>query len=404
MTTTRIAVICVLACACGRHLNPEYCVLHATDPDCLAADAMIPDGGPCSSSSDCKNPLPVCDTARGECVMCTPTENVCHNPTPICDMTDTCVPMQCDSQVVLPDGTCAMQDEVIYAQPGTDTGTACSIDMPCSLTEAFAHLSPRHIIHLADGTYPGPHTFDSQTVTATIFGLKASLQGGNPVVTVPAGSKIELDYVTILGGSGGLACDAGATVAVHGASIRNNQMDFGVTSACALTIDGASVFGNTSGAIHTTGGTFDIRNTAVFNNGSSNLRSSPVLLESGTGSFSFNTVTHNETKGGGGPPASGVECKVTVPAPGNIIVGNTGSAQTSGCTLTGSRTTGMATDVMWAAFPPATAADLHLTAGSPARNVAGLDCSTDPTDIDGEPRPMPAGPDHCDQGADEFKE
>jgi hypothetical protein len=239
-------------------------------------------------------------------------------------------------------------------------------------------------------------------VTAIVFGLKATLSGGTPVVTIPAGSKIDLDYVTITNGNGGVSCAAGATLGVHGASIRANQMDYGVTSACALTMDGASVFGNTSGAMDVTGGTFDIRNSALFNNGSGNLRSSPILLEGGTGSFAFNTVTKNVTKSGGGPPSSGLECKVAAPAPGNIIVDNTNNNNVAGnCTLTGSRTTGTGAQVMWVVFPPATAADLHLTAGSPAHNVAGLDCSMDPTDIDGEPRPMGG---LCDQGADEYKE
>jgi hypothetical protein len=402
MTTTRIAVICVLACACGRHLNPEFCATHPGNEDCVPVDGMTIDGGPCTTDMDCKNPLPVCDTAAGMCVMCTPTKNVCHNPTPVCDMTDMCVPPQCNSNVVLPDGTCADGANVIYVQPGGDTGGTCMQNDPCSLSEGLNHLSPRNIIHLADGSYPGPHTFDSQNVTAIVFGLHATLSGGTPVVTIPAGSKVDLDYVTVSNGNGGVSCATGATLGIHGASIRNNQMDYGVTSACALTIDAASVFGNTSGALDVTGGTFDVRNSALFNNGSSNLRSSPVLLDGGTGSFAFNTVTHNTTKSGGGPPASGVECNVGKPAPGNIVVGNTGSNQTAGnCSFATSRTSGTAAEVMWVGFPPATAADLHLTAGSPARNVAGLDCSMNPTDIDAEPRPMGG---LCDQGADEYKE
>jgi hypothetical protein len=46
MTTTRMAVICVLACACGRHLNPEFCATHPGNEDCVPTDGMIPDGGP----------------------------------------------------------------------------------------------------------------------------------------------------------------------------------------------------------------------------------------------------------------------------------------------------------------------------------------------------------------------
>lgn len=403
MTTTRIGLICVLACACGRHLNPEFCAAHMSDPDCVAADAMMIDGGPCAVDMDCQQPLPVCDTVAGKCVMCTPAKNVCHNPTPVCDMTDMCVPMECASNVVLPDGTCVDEARVIYVQPGAGD-TQCTQTDPCSLTAGLQHLSPRDIIHLGDGSYPGPHTFDTSMsgVTAIIFGLKATLSGGTPVVTIPTGSKVDLDYVTIASGNGGVSCAAGATLGVHGASIRNNQMDYGVTSACALTMDAASLFVNSSGGLHVTGGTFDIHNSALFNNGNGNLRSSPVLLDGGTGSFSFNTVTHNVTKSGGGPPASGVECNVGIPAPGNIVVGNTGNNQTAGnCSFSGSRTTGTGADVMWVVFPPATAADLHLTQASPAHNVAGLDCSTVPTDIDGEPRPMGG---LCDQGADEFKE
>jgi hypothetical protein len=240
-------------------------------------------------------------------------------------------------------------------------------------------------------------------VTAIVFGLHATLSGGTPVVTVPAGSKVDLDYVTVSNGNGGVSCAAGATLGIHGASIRNNQMDYGVTSACALTIDAASLFGNTSGALDVTGGTFDVRNSALFNNGSGGLRSTPVLLEGGTGKFSFNTVTHSVVKsGGGGAAASGVECRVGMPAPGNIIVENSGQSQTAGnCNFATSLTNVTAAQVMWVVFPPATAADLHLTAGSPARNVATVDCSMNPTDIDGEPRPMGG---LCDQGADEYKE
>jgi hypothetical protein len=172
-----------------------------------------------------------------------------------------------------------------------------------------------------------------------------------------------------------------------------------------LTIDAASMFSNSSGALHTTGGTFDVHNTMFFNNGSGNLQSSPVWLESGTGSFSFNTVTHNVVRGNGsGNFASGVECTNNLPIPGNIVVDNSGRAQTVNCNINNTRTGGTGQDVMFVVFPPMSAADLHLQPASPAINFPGLDCSTVKTDIDGEPRPMPAGPDHCDQGADEYKE
>jgi hypothetical protein len=402
MTMTRMVVMCVLACACGQHLNPEYCVLHPTDSDCNPIDAM-PDGGPCTSNADCHDPLPICDTARHECVMCTTAQNVCHNPTPVCDQNDMCQPMQCSSNVVLPDGTCANENDVIYVQPGGDTGTNCRQTTPCSLSEGLTVLSPRYIIHLADGTYPGPFSFNSTAVTAVFFGIRATLSGGTPVVSIPGGSKVDLDYVTIANGTnGGVSCAANATLGIHGASIRNNTGDVGIASACTLTMDAASVFANTSGGLQVTAGTFQIQNSAFFNNGDGNLRTSPQLLNGGTGVFAFNSVTHNTAKGGGGPPTTGVECNIGIKAQGNIVAGNSTSAQTAGnCDFTGSRTNGTGAEVMWLVFPPATAADLHLTAASPARNVPGLDCSGDPTDIDGEPRPMGG---LCDQGADEYKE
>src|SRR5262249_45759892 len=157
-------------------------------------------------------------------------------------------------------------------------------------------------------------------------------------------------------------------------------------------------------ALHTTGGTFEIHNTVIFNNGSSSLQTSPVFLEAGTGTFTFNTVTRNSVRGNGpGGFASGVECGSAMPIPGNIIVGNLNRAHTTTCDTNLSRTNGTGADVMWRVFPPAQTSDLHLTPTSPTRNVPGLDCSTVSTDMDGEPRPMPVGTtDHCDQGADEF--
>src|SRR5262245_1127995 len=227
----RMGVIVALACvpACGRHLNAEYCAAHPDDEDCKSAgDAMIPDGPKCTSNADCTTgERPVCDTNRGESVECTPDQNVCHDPTPVCDLNDTCQQVDCASHVVLPNGMCANEGDVIYVQPGPDTGLDCMQLTPCSLQEGFAnHLRPRFIIHLADGSYTGPFTFDVSDITVILFGLKATLNnpGGSnmPVVTIPTNSRIELDYLKITNGNGGVVCASGATLTAHGIKVASN--------------------------------------------------------------------------------------------------------------------------------------------------------------------------------------
>lgn len=352
----------IMAAACGRHLNPEWCAEPGhTDPSCPGAiDVIDAASAPCTTDEDC--------------------------PGAAC----------------LPGGACALPGTVLFASP-TGTGAACTSAARCALATALDQVTgDRDIISLAPGSYAGAISISH---SVRILGKSAMLVGASTgaAVTVTGGAAVELDDLMITGASGGsgIACTSG-TLIVHAAQIVKNQQ--GITSACVLTVERSTLGGNTDGALAITAGEIKIRNNFIGNNGNPMLaRSANVVIAAGvTGSFRFNTVAYNDAKQTSTP---GVDCAATgVTADGNLVTDNTHKGafnvdpQVTGvCDFSRSYTAPGAggNDLHWANVA---LTDFHLTAASLlALDRLPPDCAS-LDDFDGQSRPMGSG---CDFGADE---
>src|ERR1041385_4356043 len=119
MSRLALAVVWLLSVAsCNQH-NPESCEL----PENAGKGPCPSIGGPCQGNQDCKESgLGICDTTfnGGTCVICTDSSHAaCRNSTPVCS-NDMCVKCtthsQCDSNVCLPDGSCADAALVAYVR------------------------------------------------------------------------------------------------------------------------------------------------------------------------------------------------------------------------------------------------------------------------------------------------
>jgi hypothetical protein len=169
----RLCVLCALgaltfgASACDtwvedriHPLNPQWCPDEPRDMNCLNPPPDAPPG--CASSSECA-PL-VCDvTGARTCVRCTAAEHdACTGTTPVCGANHACrgcsAHSECDSRVCLPNGSCAVPDQVAYVEPlagGTDSGGCNSTLDPLFQDAAIGdlHLRPGSPAHRAADPY-----------------------------------------------------------------------------------------------------------------------------------------------------------------------------------------------------------------------------------------------------------
>jgi len=108
----------------GCKSNPNYC---PDNPD----DNCTEDAGTsCKDNTQCVSSRGVCDTRSMTCVQCTAAEPAaCGGASPVCGADDSChgcsSHAECpDSNVCLPDGSCAATGDVAYVVPD-QAGRAC---------------------------------------------------------------------------------------------------------------------------------------------------------------------------------------------------------------------------------------------------------------------------------------
>jgi len=433
-----------LGLASCQQLDAEFCASHPQDVDCAGRFGLRTDAGMCTMHEQCSYPTPVCDKVRSMCVACTPAESgACGGATPVCGSDDAChgcaADAECASQTCLPDGACASPLDVLYAGPaGSELATCMPADR-CSLGRA---------INLIDGTKSTIRLDPGQYDLLATLGLSHDLHlvgrgavldrnalGLGPVLDIPQGTKIALDYVTLQGGDGadgaGIRCvnaalvlrevviqnnaghgisSSGCSLAVSHVQIRNNT---GVGAAVSLgdfALARSTVVANQGGGVIESFATYDIENNVIVKNGGPSGGFGGVQLSQVNTApghvFAFNTVAQNAAPFG---ITSGVVCSL-INAPlaltSNIVVDNSGASQVEGanCNWTYSDiepapvagTGNRSSDPL---FVDSLHNNFHLQIASPVRDAA------DPTatlavDIDGDARPQGTA---RDMGADEIK-
>jgi hypothetical protein len=104
------------------------------------------------------------------CVECTAAEHgACTGTTPACGVDNVCrgciAHVECDSPACLPNGACAIFDQVAYVEPspgGTDSGN-CTLELPCA-TIGKALATGRAYVKLV-GTMSEQVTLTNRLVT-----------------------------------------------------------------------------------------------------------------------------------------------------------------------------------------------------------------------------------------------
>jgi hypothetical protein len=308
------------------------------------------------------------------------------------------------SNVCLGDGTCADPARVVYASPA-GTGATCTTAAPCTLDAAIARVGTQDIVKLAAGTYERPAMvtiskntimtgegaimhgaggtpivmFDATGVSLTVMHLDFELAGDFAVECSGAGGALKLDRVKLVGG------EAGAYV-----------------NACSFALDRSTIDGNTFYGLYLIGSAVSITNSFVTNNGASSLGGF-VFAAGTTGLVEHVTVSGSAATTG--PHAMRCTDAGAPTIRSSIIYGNGTPSIDPNCTVgysvvdpdyTGGANN-VSMDPMYVA--PATH-DYHIQTGSPAAGHADP-ASMQPHDVDGDPRPQPAGS-VADSGADEI--
>jgi hypothetical protein len=415
-------VAILLAPACKTR-DAYYCE-GAPNDNCLLVDADLR----CSSSAECSGDRPVCDVGgSGICVQCTPAEaGACSGPTPACrdNTCQACVAhAECDdSNVCLPDGSCAAPGQVAYVQSGGTGAPPCARGAPCGTLQQGVDAD-RPYIKIAVGTVVGTDvtTIDGKAVTILADpGAKLDRTGDGRILLVRStGANVSIYDLEIMGQTG--PADEAIQLEPNGgnpalslvrAKVTGNQGRGISSSGGSLTISQSTISSNTGGGISVagTGAIFAIANNYIFRNGDQDMGTfggvNLGVTTAGLSRFEFNTVVDNRAATGA-IRGGGLVCDIIgFAAPNNIIARNSvgGStsaptAQTLGaCTYPTSR---IQNDVSLFNFESSDNAPFSykLMAGSSVIDQATTPSAID-IDHDGDPRPQGQ---EKDIGADEHR-
>lgn len=441
-----LVLLAALLSACDWVLNyqddPNYC-LGLPNNNCLSAGPTS-----CRSDQDCAGDTLVCDTAGTmSCVQCTAEKDAaCTGAMPVCGDDHTCrsctAHAQCgDSNVCLPDGSCADAGQVAYVEPapgGTDN-SSCTRATPCTVI-AKAVTTGRPYVKLA-GTTNEQVTLNNRNVTllaepgakltATSNGILLRIDGTSQVaiydleisgasgssgfgISISSGATamVRLTRVKVSGNQAGGISASGGTLAVSQSTISDNIGGGISASGVTLTVSQSTISGNAGGGISVgVNGTFAIVGNVFFENGAQAGTVGGVSIstaQNAANRLEFNSFNKNATTDGFGPA---IQCMVggAFVARNNVMSENgtlTNMNQVGGtCTHThsivrpGTLPPGEGNSSADPLFVNTTTGDLHVRAGSPVLGAA--DPRTDLTglaarDIDGDVRTVPA-----DIGADE---
>ncbi len=377
------------------HSNANYCAGKLND-DCRS-DGGTQVTGCVATPSKCTGMTSVCDTDKDVCVPCNEPNTQaasCPAAAPVCS-SQTCgvctADAQCDSGVCRADGTCSLENTVVYVSLQSIV-TGCTSDLPCDLHTGLSKIEEqRNVLHLAPGTYAAPAgpAGISIVVPTVIVGRGATVSRGAAGPTIATSVDLTVEFLTVTGG-----------LSATGTGIEVTAGTFAMTRSL--------VFGNKGGGVSISGGSFKITNSVIVENGDAGSPGSTfggVRLTSTASDnvFEQNTVAFNHSQIGN----PGLAC-TTLPvfrARRNIVTSNNmvmtlPVMQAVGCNDTESYLSAgtAANDLNFAslASPP----NLHLTENSPAtvRDIPEL-TTCQGVDIDGEARPKNG---FCDLGADEF--
>lgn len=420
-----IAPLVVLALGCGKQLNPDYCLAHPNDPDCVAAGLVVFDAPPACTSATCTDPnRPVCDPS-GACVGCL-LPGDCKDPMrPVC-ANNACVGCRTNGDcttagTVCLAGACIPEADVAFVAPDSavQAGADCSQSKPCSLAYALGQTTFSKIqLTTAGGTY----TLGTATTISRSLDLSAPAPAGQgpgmahldetklaqiqlgPGLTIASGT-VSFAYVAMTGSTGdGVTCAAGAKLAVEDAFVTHSARAGIVANGCTLDVERTRLHDNAGGAIAANDAMLTAINDFIYKNGTSALNNGAVFVTgTTTGQIRFDTVAYNTAKA----QAPAVDCRTTgapLNATDNLVVQNSGdnkAPMNTTCNFTRSYF-GADTTVHFVK----NGVDLHLTAATPAgappagiRDVSDADCGDVPVDVDGDVRPTNT---FCDLGGDEY--
>jgi hypothetical protein len=433
MSAIRWCSVAVLACgalaACdaifGKELNPKFCAAHPDDPECRGDASQT-----CSSSAECAAPL-VCDVGgTNTCVACTQQEDAaCTGATPVCGDDHACrgcvAHAECaDSNVCLPDGSCADSAQVAYVQAGGTGAQPCTKGAPCgTLQEGITavNASRPYIKVMGSGTVVDgvSTTIDGKTVTIVADpGAKLDRTGDGPILVVRSNNTNVSIYDLEITGQTGLA-DAAIQLEPNGGvpmlslvrvKIAGSQGRGISATGGSLNVTQSTLSGNTGGGISVMNGTFVIVGNVFFNNGNDTTLVGAVAIgaaQNVMNRLEFNSFTRNKAQDTIG---TAIHCIAGIFTARNNIMSENGTLtnmeQVGGACMhaysivrPGMVPPGAGNSNADPLFLNTTTGDLHVQPGSPALRAA--DPNSDLTgpaarDIDGDLRISPA-----DIGADE---
>jgi hypothetical protein len=455
-------LLVLLAGGCGRTANPEVCCtdpadcssigaaedkrdcpagLACIDHECVVADcstqgctAQAPvcnvatnvcEG--CSRNPDCANTgdQPLCDVDSGSCVQCN-VSNDCGPTVPVC-VDNNCRKCerdaQCASGACGEDGSCVLEQQIVYTSPiGADTGP-CNSSAPCrTLTFAVGKTTAQrsHVV-MRVGSYATEQVFISETTTtatplfihgngstltapvsdgavlslfvpATVRDLHVESALGTAIAVYPGPAV--LDHVTIRGLTRGLSLSGNVTVRNFSIEESSSGGGYGVQMGLGtITLENGVIYGWLSSVKSDQNTTLYMTN--VLAHGATG-QALDIPLTSGD--VRFSTIADAGADSGSGPRAVSCAFEMTV---ANSIVwapGTTARPALSGCSISNSIVGPTAVPGASNADPmfvDASVRNYHLKPGSPGLDVA----DTGPaSDFEGDPRPQGA---RYDIGADE---
>jgi hypothetical protein len=376
---------------------------------------------------------PICDSQSRECRGCTKDAD--------------CAGGVC----IEAEGSCvADADAVFVTMMGMDTGP-CTRTAPCaSVSYAVSQAGARRVIHVLGGSLSSPNAINLNG-NRVLDGEDTTLSGGTPPVTIsggtvivegfrvagpptagasiPAinvtntGTKATLYNLNVTGASSGgvivggagtsitlrkshvgsltmqnsmqVSCQNGTLVADHN-EFENTYIS-PVTGTCEATVTNNRFESNRDGSVQQNGGHLTMENNLIIHRDGYN--DSISVSNLGAGSvIRFNTVVNTTAVASDG---AAMNCDTSVIATSNIFAYNSGHPITGqGCApkysvfdevSTTSAGTGNQITNIDAIFVNRAGGDYHLSADSVARGGAEPGLTMVKTDIEGNPRPAPAG-------------
>jgi hypothetical protein len=356
-------------------------------PICVANGCVAcPDDAACVARNAAAG---ACDKSNGFCVECTEDKHCTATGKPICDVAmKKCVPCTADAQcgkklgAGLPaicmahqDGRCASEAEIIHVSngPGCSAGGGTAAAPFCQTSDAINAVTPaRRVLLLRGPEALTPFTASPTGAPITVVGqMNATIAPGAFVGIRVSAGEVYLRGVTVSGST------QTGVIVENGATLRMER--------CLLT-------GNRGGLLALSAG-FDVANTVIASNKGALVPNTAtsfggVYLRPAPGKpsvFRHNTIVDNEV--------IGLLCAEALPVK-SLLVANNAVEQVLTCVPASSMVGGDPK------FDPAR--PYHLTPASPC--VAAGDMTDFPgTDLDGDPRPLPAGT-RTDCGADELSQ